>query len=120
MNRAVSQSGVGIISQKDMAMVQFAMMGFVVNKPEWLGIYDDAQGLADYSHVWRVLGHLLGMHERFNLCGATYKETLRRVEAVRSEIMVPALEMFRKSSTITLGMLQSECGAQIYLSTTKP
>jgi hypothetical protein len=52
------------------------------------------------------LGNLCGIEDRFNLCGDTLEESLARMEAVREDIIVPALEKsgseFYNFSTIAM------------------
>lgn len=87
-----SEGGAGIISQKDMVLTQLAFMGFSLSKARFLGIRGTYEQFDAFAHLWRVLGHLLGIEERFNLCAETLEGTLSRIEAVTSQIIVPALK----------------------------
>ena len=92
ISRASSKAGNGMITQKDMAITQFLFMGMHVNQPYKLGIQGTTEQFSDFCHFWRLIGHLLGIHDRFNLCGDTLEETLKRVDGVRSEVIKPGLE----------------------------
>lgn len=92
ISRASSKAGNGIISQKDMAITQFLFMGLHVNQPYMVGIQGTPEQFSDFCHMWRLIGHLLGIHDRFNVCADTLEETLRRVEGIKAEIIRPALE----------------------------
>lgn len=53
------------ISQKDMAFTQFGFMGYAVTNPEYLGIYNaKEEDFEAFIHVWRVIGHLMGIEDR--------------------------------------------------------
>jgi hypothetical protein len=58
-----------------------------------LGITDDRQGMEDYVHFFRVLGYLLGIEDRFNLCAETLDETVDRCKAVTEQLFVPGLQV---------------------------
>lgn len=60
-------SGNGRISQMDMAITQFGFMGFVLCRPKLIGIHEMTnEELEDFIHVWRVIGHIMGIEERFD------------------------------------------------------
>jgi hypothetical protein len=91
ISKRAEKSGLGIISQKDMAITQFAFVGMQLLSPEKLGIKGSSEDFENFSHAWRVRGALLGIEDRFNICGATLDETLGRLEAVRQDFVLPAL-----------------------------
>lgn len=82
----------GFISQRDMALTQFGFMGFVVLKPEKLGIQLSNKDLEAFVHFWRVIGHLLGIQENYNLCTGSYRATKKRLELILDDIYRPYLE----------------------------
>lgn len=48
-----------------MALTQFGFMGFAVCRTKLVGIYGaDEKDLEDFIHVWRVIGHVMGIEER--------------------------------------------------------
>lgn len=91
MSKKSSEGGSGIISQKDMVLTQLAFMGLPVFRYKYLGVQGNYEQFDAFCHLWRVLGHLLGIEDRFNLCAETLEGTISRIEAVTSEILLPAL-----------------------------
>lgn len=89
VSRRAEKNGVGIVSQKDMAITQYAFVGSQLLSPEKLGVKASRQQLEDFSHYWRVLGYLLGIEDRFNVCGETLDDTLGRLEAMREDLLLP-------------------------------
>lgn len=88
-SRRAEKNGVGIVSQKDMALTQYAFVGTQLLAPEKVGIKASRRQLEDFSHYWRVLGYLLGIEDRFNACGETLNDTLGRLEAMREDLLMP-------------------------------
>ncbi|XP_058447949.1 uncharacterized protein LOC131428215 [Malaya genurostris] len=82
-----------LISQKDMAITQFGFIGYVMIGPRKLGIQYDEKELEGFVHLWRTIGHMLGIQERFNLCTDSASKTLRRMEALNEQIVRPALQV---------------------------
>jgi hypothetical protein len=91
ISKRAEKSGLGIISQKDMAITQFAFVGMQLLSPEKLGISGTSEDFENMSHGWRVRGALLGIEDRFNVCGATLDETLGRLEAIRQDFVLPSI-----------------------------
>lgn len=52
------------IFQKDMAISQFGLVGYVLLKPEYLGFTNEADDREAFNHFWRVIGFLLGIPNR--------------------------------------------------------
>lgn len=71
-----SPKGLGFVSQKDMAITQFAFVGMQLLLNEKVGIYGSREQFENFSH-------------RFNVCGETLDETLGRLEAIREDILLP-------------------------------
>lgn len=92
VNRRSTKAGVGIISQKDMAVTQFLFMGFHVLMPREFGLVASREQFEALSHFWRVIGFMLGTEDRFNACGETLEETKGRLLAIKEDLMLPATE----------------------------
>lgn len=45
-----------------------------------------------FIHFWRVIGYLVGIEDRFNLCTDSWKTSKGRIELVKSEVFKPLLE----------------------------
>lgn len=84
--------GVGCISQKDMAVTQFGFLGFIILRPKLLGIQTTPEDLEAIVHFWRIIGYMIGIEERFNLCTDSYETTIQRCEKMSEQIFRPNLE----------------------------
>lgn len=57
------------LSQFDMAMTQWSLIGIVAIRPTECGFYNaSAEEFAEYYYFWRVIGHCVGIQDRFNVC----------------------------------------------------
>lgn len=72
-----------------MAITQFAFVGMQLLNPELVGIVGTRDDFENFSHYWRVLGYLMGIEDRFNVCGATLNETLGRLKAIKEDLLMP-------------------------------
>lgn len=86
-------SGKGVwVNQFDMAVTQFAFVGLVVTYPEKFGIHsateDDLNG---FLHLWRTLGHLLGIHDKFNYCNTDLEGVRKRTHEFINFAIKPSL-----------------------------
>lgn len=82
----------GFITQRDMALTQFGFMGFIVLKPDKLGIQLTNKDLEAFVHFWRVIGHLIGIQDKFNLCTDSYHTTRLRLKMILNDVYRPYLE----------------------------
>lgn len=82
----------GFISQRDMALTQFGFLGYIVIKPDKLGIQVSNKDLEAFVHFWRVIGHMIGIQDKYNICTDSYRTTKLRLELVLDEIYRPYLE----------------------------
>ena len=92
MNKFSSNQGIGLISQRDLVTTQFLYVGYQVSQPEVLGVKGTREQFEDFAHMWRLVGKLLGIEDRFNLCTENFEESLKRIDDVREWILKPALE----------------------------
>lgn len=92
INRRSTKAGMGIISQKDMAITQFTFMGFHLLMPDKFGIVGTREQFEAFNHFWRVIGYMLGTENRFNCCGETLDDTLGRLESIKEDFLLPALK----------------------------
>lgn len=53
------------ISQKDMVLTQFGFVGYVLVRSNELGFTDESADRQAFNHFWRVMGHLLGIPDRY-------------------------------------------------------
>lgn len=89
INRRAIRAGEGIISQKDMSLTLFAFVGFHILMPDKFGIVGTREQFEDFNHFWRVIGYMLGTHDKFNCCGETLEDTQGRLEAIRQDMILP-------------------------------
>lgn len=75
-----------------MALTQFGFMGFITLKPHILGVQVSRKNFEAFVHFWRVIGSLIGIEDRFNLCTDSWITTRPRLERVLEGIYRPALE----------------------------
>ncbi|XP_036140146.1 uncharacterized protein LOC105841041 isoform X2 [Monomorium pharaonis] len=75
ISKRAENVGIGGIYQRDMAITQFAFIGYMLIVPKSIGLYSRPQEQEALNHFWRVIGHLLGIPDRLNLCRKTAAET---------------------------------------------
>nr|XP_022909849.1 uncharacterized protein LOC111420980 [Onthophagus taurus] len=88
---------IGEIAQYHMALAQFGFMGLIVSKSEKIGIFPNQKEMDDFIHFWRVIGHMLGIEEKYNICRETFKETKEICDEIIAEIISPALNEWDES-----------------------
>lgn len=75
-----------------MALTQFGFMGYIALMPHKLGVQVCQEDLEAFTHFWRVLGHLIGIQDEYNLCTDSYQTTKLRLDEVLNSIYRPSLE----------------------------
>ncbi|KAJ8668232.1 hypothetical protein QAD02_009895, partial [Eretmocerus hayati] len=70
------------ISLRDMALVQFTFIAFILVKPKSIGLKLNNGDKEGINHFWRVVGHLLGIPDRKNA-----SETSALGEKIMSEVL---------------------------------
>lgn len=90
VNKRSTKAGIGIISQKDMAITQFLFMGFALLMPDMFGVVGSYEQFDAFNHFWRLIVFLLGTEDRFNCCGATVEESRSRLQSIKEDMLLPA------------------------------
>ncbi|XP_043273180.1 uncharacterized protein [Venturia canescens] len=90
-SRRSFEAGVGKITQLDMALTQFGFMGFPLLCDKRLGIVTTEEELEGLIHFWRVIGRMLGIEERFNICNGSVEETRALCRRLLEDIFLPHL-----------------------------
>ncbi|XP_018563856.1 uncharacterized protein LOC108905470 [Anoplophora glabripennis] len=91
-NRSCS-AGMNRITQKDMAITQFGFMGISVCRSKMVGIHKASdEEWEGFIHIWRVIGYLMGIEDRFNLCSGTVEETRERCNILMEQVFRPNIE----------------------------
>ncbi|KAJ8711366.1 hypothetical protein PYW07_008608 [Mythimna separata] len=85
--------GTGTVSQRDLALTQFGFIGFSMLKPDKFGIRQLQPGDWDaYNYVWRVVGHMIGIEDKYNIARETFEETREVLQLLQDRVFTPALE----------------------------
>lgn len=87
----LEQSGNGFINQRDMVITQFGFMGYIMICPEKLGISAKPDQLDGLVHMWRVLGYMLGIDDKLNLCAEDWETTRERTNLMMKHVTRPIL-----------------------------
>ncbi|EDV35322.1 uncharacterized protein Dana_GF11813 [Drosophila ananassae] len=90
-SKACGRQGAGQITQKDLALTQFGFIGFITMGAHRIQLYD-RDFLEATTHMWRVLGFLLGIKNEYNICGRNWEESKLRLDIVMRKVYEPALE----------------------------
>lgn len=68
-SKASEVKGIGHISQAELCFTTFGFMGFALIRPDLLGIkHDKTEDLIAFTHFWAVIGHMLGIDDKYNIC----------------------------------------------------
>ncbi|CAH0713846.1 unnamed protein product, partial [Brenthis ino] len=90
---AANLKGQGIVSQRDLALTQFGFVGFSLLKPNKFGICQMEDGDWEaYNHFWRVIGHAIGLEDRYNICRKNMDETRQVCKILLDKVFTPCLE----------------------------
>ncbi|XP_062127353.1 uncharacterized protein LOC133839708 [Drosophila sulfurigaster albostrigata] len=117
-----TRCGAGVISQKDLALTQFGFIGFITLGAHRIQLYDQ-DFLEATTHVWRVLGYLLGIKDEYNICGGNWEESKKRLDIVMRKVYTPALsntneDFYRMTKALINGLWHINAmfsvGANIY------
>ncbi|CAL8101128.1 unnamed protein product [Orchesella dallaii] len=95
-----------VISQLDMIVTQYCFMGILTTFPQKFGITSkmDKEGLHGFIHIWAVIGHLLGIEDRFNLC---IGEKTQLKECILHDILLKDLFTAEKNTMMLWNALVS-------------
>lgn len=80
------------VNQTDMALTQFGFLGLVLIFPRMFGVHNATRDELDsFAHLWRAIGYLLGIEDRFNLCSGDLETVQRRVHDVLDYWLKPLM-----------------------------
>lgn len=85
-----TRCGAGQITQKDLALTQFGFIGFITLGAHRISL-NDKDFLETTSHMWRVIGYLLGIKDEYNICGKNWAQSKQRLDIVMRKVFTPAL-----------------------------
>lgn len=81
-----------LVSQKDVAITQFGFVGYVVLNHQKLGVQHSQEGVEGFVHLWRTIGYMLGLEDRFNLCTDDFETSAQRMALVNAHFLRPSLQ----------------------------
>ncbi|XP_076638010.1 uncharacterized protein LOC143350088 [Colletes latitarsis] len=86
-----SEAGLNRISQLDMALTQFGFIGFTLLGGDYLGVNNTFDQLEGLIHFWRVVGSMLGMEDKYNICTGNVQETRALCRRLLDKVFLPTL-----------------------------
>ncbi|XP_056640076.1 uncharacterized protein LOC130447334 isoform X1 [Diorhabda sublineata] len=93
VSKGSSNKSLNPLTQLDMAVAQFAFFGLGSIRAEFVGLQavseEDWKGL---HHYWRVMGYLLGIEERFNICSPPLDTSKKIAEYLVQKLILPEME----------------------------
>ncbi|CAH0402805.1 unnamed protein product [Chilo suppressalis] len=90
---AAKIKGLGVVSQRDVALTQFGFLGFALLKPDKFGVSQLQEGDWDaYVYFWKVIGHMIGLEDRYNICRNSAEETRQVCQMLLERVYTPCLE----------------------------
>ncbi|XP_013142974.1 PREDICTED: uncharacterized protein LOC106106850 isoform X2 [Papilio polytes] len=92
MTKAAMLKGHGIICQRDLALTLFGFVGLSFLKPDKFGIETLEEDDWDaYNQFWRVIGYMIGIEERYNICRSNVEETRQVCRLILHRVYTPCL-----------------------------
>lgn len=89
--RRSTEAGIHKPTQLDMALAQFGFIGYTMISGEYLGVKTTSEEMEGVVHLWRVIGSMLGMDDKFNLCAGTVEETRALCLRLLEDVFIPSL-----------------------------
>ncbi|XP_025270737.1 uncharacterized protein LOC105253868 isoform X1 [Camponotus floridanus] len=102
-------ANIGGIYEKNMALTQFAFVGYVLTAPKSVGLRNTLEEEEAFIHLWRVVGYMLGIPDKLNICRKTVEETRELCQKISNGILVNYLneapsDFYSIVSSITHGL----------------
>ena len=80
------------VSQYSMAATQWSFVGLLLLFPERCGLHgQDKQVLQDVNYLWRVIGYLHGIEDRYNMCFEDVQQTINMCQLMLDNLFGPVL-----------------------------
>ncbi|XP_045539274.1 uncharacterized protein LOC106715639 [Papilio machaon] len=91
--RATRLKKQGTLSQRDLALTMFGTIGLGILKPDRFGIrQEEPEDWEAFNHFWKVIGYMLGMEDRYNMCRKNVQETREVCRLILERVYTPCLE----------------------------
>ncbi|XP_044020563.1 uncharacterized protein LOC122860707 isoform X2 [Aphidius gifuensis] len=108
-SRRSGESGPGGIYQRDMALTQFGFIGYALLVPDKLGLTNLKHERNGLNHFWRVVGYMLGISNKLNICRKDEIETTALCRLLQDKIYAKHMndepEKFNEMALALLGGL---------------
>lgn len=88
--RRSAEANVHRPTQLDMALAQFGFIGYILINGYYLGVNVTDEEIEGVVHLWRVIGSMLGMDDKFNLCTGTVEESRLLCRRLLEDVFLPA------------------------------
>ncbi|XP_026670854.1 uncharacterized protein LOC108626780 isoform X1 [Ceratina calcarata] len=85
------EAGLSRVTQLDMALAQFGFIGFTILGGDYLGVNNSSEELEGLIHLWRVVGSMLGMEDKYNICSGSVEVTRGLCRRILDEVFLPLL-----------------------------
>lgn len=82
---------VGSVLYKDIAYTQLAMETYLLECPHIVGVNANREDLAACFHFWRVIGHMIGINDRFNGCTDDWDIDRERCKYCFRDVFTPQI-----------------------------
>lgn len=79
------------ISQVDMVVTQWAFFGLVLTQGSQFGVRLTREEEDGLTHLWRIIGYLLGIEEKYNLAKGSIEDVKTNCHALVHKIIIPGL-----------------------------
>ncbi|XP_072937255.1 uncharacterized protein [Epargyreus clarus] len=92
-NKAGALQGRRAVSQRDLAFALISIVGFGILEPSKFSIRQRrSQDWEGYNHLFRTIGYLTGLEERYNVCRPSVEETRAVCRLIVQRVFAPCLE----------------------------
>lgn len=103
------EARVSRVSQLDMALAQFGFVGFTLLSGDYLGVNNSSEELEGLIHLWRVIGSMLGMEDKYNIFTGNVEESRALCRRLLDEVFLPSFvtnsKTFEEMSRVVLESL---------------
>ncbi|GAB1864215.1 hypothetical protein CAJAP_05294 [Camponotus japonicus] len=86
-NKKSIKANIGGIYQRDVALTQFVFLGYILTTPKSIGLRNTLEEEEAFIHLWRVVGYMLGIPDRLNICRKTVEETRELCQKISNGIL---------------------------------
>ncbi|XP_059048670.1 uncharacterized protein LOC131843902 [Achroia grisella] len=109
---ASKKKGLGVVSQRDMALTLFGFIGYSILMPDKFSVSQLTPDDWDsYNHLWSVIGYMIGIEDKYNICRKTPEETREICQILLDRVYRPSMESvpehFEHSARVLLDGLSS-------------